>query len=181
MISPRVRYKRLPAYRGPKAPFRAAYTGDAGFDVYSTLDFSLLPGQRLTVGTGIAIALPEGVEAQVRPKSGLSSVRGITVLNSPGTIDPPYRGEVGVILQNTSQAVTTAVMDSLFDFLEGNAEISDLHNMFDRHVADTTQHFKAGDKLAQLVFAEFLTPEFEEVDELDDTVRGAAGYGSSGK
>jgi len=77
-----------------------AHEGDAGMDLYSNEDVTLLPGERALVGTGIRIALPNGFEAQVRPKSGLAAKHGITVLNTPGTIDAGYRGEVKVILIN---------------------------------------------------------------------------------
>ncbi|MFH1587296.1 MAG: dUTP diphosphatase [Candidatus Diapherotrites archaeon] len=79
-----------------------AHPGDAGMDLYSVEETELLPGERKLVGTGIKIALENGYEAQVRPKSGLAIKEGITVLNTPGTIDAGYRGEVKVILVNLS-------------------------------------------------------------------------------
>ena len=82
----------LPSYARP---------GDAGMDLKSAEDAVVEPGARLLVHTGLAMALPEGYEAQVRPRSGLALKHGITVLNTPGTIDDGYRGEVGVILFNT--------------------------------------------------------------------------------
>jgi len=83
----------LPAYMTPHA---------AGMDLYADIaaELRLTPGERALVGTGIAIALPEGYEAQVRPRSGLALKHGITMLNSPGTIDADYRGEIGVIVVN---------------------------------------------------------------------------------
>jgi len=80
-----------------------AHPGDAGMDLFSAEDLVLKPGERKVVSAGIKIAVPEGYEAQVRPKSGLTLNHGITVLNTPGTIDSGYRGEVGVILINHSQ------------------------------------------------------------------------------
>ena len=77
-----------------------AHEGDAGLDLYSTIDHLLLPGERILVPTGLKMAIPHGYEGQVRPKSGLALKHGITVLNTPGTVDAPYRGEVGVILIN---------------------------------------------------------------------------------
>ncbi len=77
-----------------------AHDGDAGLDLYSTIDHLLLPGERILVPTGLKMAIPHGYEGQVRPKSGLALKHGITVLNTPGTVDAPYRGEVGVILIN---------------------------------------------------------------------------------
>ena len=82
---------RLPEY---------AHPGDAGLDLFAAVSLSLNPGERKLVGTGISIELPPDTEAQVRPRSGLALKHGITVLNTPGTIDRGYRGEVGVILMN---------------------------------------------------------------------------------
>ena len=79
---------RVPAY---------AHQGDAGVDLYSVVDRVLQPGERALIPTGLKMAIPGGYEGQVRPKSGLALKHGITVLNTPGTVDAPYRGEVGVI------------------------------------------------------------------------------------
>jgi dUTP pyrophosphatase len=81
-----------------------AHEGDAGVDLYSCERYVIKPKERILVSTGIKIAVPMGYEAQVRPKSGLALKAGITVLNTPGTIDAPYRGEVGVILINLSDS-----------------------------------------------------------------------------
>ena len=81
-----------------------AHTGDAGLDLFASVAVSLEPGERKLVGTGISIELPPDTEAQVRPRSGLALKHGITVLNTPGTIDQGYRGEVGVILINHGSA-----------------------------------------------------------------------------
>ena len=97
--------------------------------------------------TGLSIALPAGYEAQVRPRSGLAVKHGITVLNSPGTIDADYRGEVKVILANLGEE----------DF------------MLDR-----------GDRIAQIVVAPVQQAKIAEVEELDDTIRGSGGFGSTG-
>lgn len=80
-----------------------AHDGDAGVDLYSTEDYVLKPGERVLVSTGIIIAVPQGYEAQIRPKSGLALNHGISVCNSPGTIDSGYRGEIGVIAINHSK------------------------------------------------------------------------------
>ncbi|KAF0124948.1 MAG: dut [Elusimicrobia bacterium] len=82
---------RIPAY---------AHEGDAGVDLYSAVDKVLQPGERALIPTGLKMAIPHGYEGQVRPKSGLALKHGLTVLNTPGTVDAPYRGEVGVILVN---------------------------------------------------------------------------------
>ena len=96
-MSVQLKVKRL----GPAATIPArARPGDAGLDLYSAVDLEIAPGETRLVGTGLAIELPPGTEAQVRPRSGLALTHSVTVLNSPGTIDEGYRGEVGVILIN---------------------------------------------------------------------------------
>lgn len=80
-----------------------AHPGDAGMDLFSAVDLVLRPGERALAPTGVALAIPEGYEGQVRPKSGLALKQGLTVLNTPGTVDAGYRGEVGVILVNLGQ------------------------------------------------------------------------------
>jgi dUTP pyrophosphatase len=121
----------------------------AGMDLRANLDevIILKPMQRAIVKTGLFIALPVGTEAQVRPRSGLAAKNGVTVLNSPGTIDADYRGEIGVILINLSLK---------------NFTIND------------------GERIAQLVIAKHERAEWREVTELDDTERGAGGFGSTG-
>ena len=93
----KVRVKRLsPDAKIPKA----AKAGDVAFDLYSIIDYELRPGERFAVPTGIALEIPPGYEGQVRPRSGLALKEGVTVLNTPGTIDSGYRGEVKTILMN---------------------------------------------------------------------------------
>jgi dUTP pyrophosphatase len=96
-----IQLQRLPHGEGLPAPSYAS-AGAAGLDVVAAEDLSLAPGQRHAVATGFAIAIPEGYEVQVRPRSGLALKHGITCLNTPGTIDHDYRGEVKVILANLS-------------------------------------------------------------------------------
>ncbi len=122
----------------------------AGMDLRANIDESitLKPLERTIVKTGLFIALPVGFEAQVRPRSGLAAKNGITVLNSPGTVDADYRGEIGVILVNLSNE----------DFV-----IND------------------GERIAQLVIAKHERANWEEVDTLSETKRGAGGFGSTGK
>ena len=121
----------------------------AGMDLRANIDESieLQPLQRVLVPTGLFMALPEGYEAQVRPRSGLAIKKGITVLNSPGTIDADYRGEVCVILVNLSSE----------PFI-----ITD------------------GERIAQMVIARHEQVEWSEVEVLDDTERGAGGFGHTG-
>ena len=92
-----VRVKKL----SPDAKIpQAAREGDAAYDLYSAVDYELRPGERYAVPTGIAIEVPDGYEGQVRPRSGLAAKEGVTVLNTPGTIDSGYRGEVKTIMIN---------------------------------------------------------------------------------
>ena len=124
-----------------------AHPGDAGMDVRSVEDVEIAPGARTLVHTGLVMLLPPGYEAQVRPRSGLALKHGVTVLNTPGTIDSGYRGEIGVILAN---------------------------------FGDKDFPVAKGDKVAQLVFAPVVQPEIEETDTIDETDRGAGGFGSTG-
>ena len=130
----------LPAY---------ATSQSAGMDLRANIDAPVVlqPMERRLIPTGLFIALPEGYEAQVRPRSGLALKRGITVLNSPGTIDADYRGEVGVLLINLSQEAVT---------------------------------IDAGERIAQMVIARHEQAEFLLVEALDETERGAGGYGHTG-
>ena len=100
---PVVRFRRLPSNPDLPLPTRATPHA-AGFDVRSAAPVELAPGQIALVPTGLVMELPEGIECQVRPRSGLALKHGITLTNSPGTIDPDYRGELGIILQNLGSA-----------------------------------------------------------------------------
>ena len=118
-------------------------------DLRANLDapVTLRPMERQLIPTGLHIALPAGYEAQVRPRSGLALKKGITVLNSPGTIDADYRGEIGVLLINLSQE----------DFVVND-----------------------GERIAQMVIARYEQGGFIAVNVLDETERGAGGYGHTG-
>ena len=135
--------------RGSQQLPASATPQSAGMDMRANIEdpITLRPLERRIVPTGLYIALPEGYEAQVRPRSGLALKHGITVLNSPGTIDSDYRGEIGVLLINLS---------------------------------DTPFVINAGERIAQMVVARHEQAELIEVEELDDTERGAGGYGHSG-
>ena len=141
-----IRVKRLPHGEGLALPAYATL-GAAGMDVVSAEELDLLPGQRHAVATGLAIAVPDGYEVQVRPRSGLALNHGITVPNTPGTIDSDYRGELKVILIN--------------------------------HGSDVFP-IRRGDRVAQLVVAPVQRANFIEVDDLDETMRGTGGFGSTG-
>lgn len=127
-------------------------TGAAGADLRANLPdrgtVEIQPGARALVPTGLRMAIPEGYEVQVRPRSGLALKQGVTVANAPGTIDSDYRGEVGVILINLGDE----------PFVVGH-----------------------GDRIAQMVVAPVVQAGFTVVDSLDDTARGAGGFGSTGQ
>lgn len=133
-------HQPLPAY---------ATSQSAGMDLRANIDESIVlhPMERRLVPTGLHIALSQGFEAQIRPRSGLALKHGITVLNTPGTIDADYRGELMVLLINFS---------------------------------DTDFVINDGERIAQMVVARHEQIEFQLVDELDDTERGAGGYGHTG-
>ena len=141
-----VRLKRLPHGEGLPLPAYAT-DGAAGMDVCAAEDVELPAGGRHAVATGFALAIPEGYEIQVRPRSGLAFKHGLSVPNAPGTIDSDYRGELKVLLINHG-----------------------------------TENFRIqrGDRVAQLVLAPVTRAAFTEVDDLDDTARGAGGFGSTG-
>jgi dUTP pyrophosphatase len=130
----------LPAY---------ATAHSAGMDLMAAIaaDLILAAGQSAIVPTGLAIALPEGFEAQVRPRSGLAAKNRVTVLNAPGTIDADYRGEIGVILINHGSEAFTVTR---------------------------------GMRIAQMVIARHAQARWHQVDTLDETARGAGGFGSTG-
>ena len=137
---------RLPHGDGLPLPAYAT-DGAAGMAVCAAEDVELAPGGRHAVATGFALAIPEGYEIQVRPRSGLAFKHGISVPNAPGTIDSDYRGELKVLLINHGQE---------------------------------TFSIARGDRVAQLVLAPVTRAAFTEVDDLDETVRGAGGFGSTG-
>lgn len=122
----------------------------AGMDLRADIEapVSLKPLERKLVPTGLYIELPEGFEAQIRPRSGLAYKHGISIVNAPGTIDADYRGEIGVLLVNLS--------DQVFEI-------------------------NTGDRIAQMVVARHERVEWQEVESLTETTRGAGGYGHTGK
>lgn len=126
-----------------------ATLSSAGMDLRANLSDPIVldPMQRLAVPTGLFIALPEGFEAQIRPRSGLALKYGITLMNTPGTIDADYRGEIKVIMANLSTEPFT---------------------------------IQPGERICQMVIARYSSAEFEVVDNLEDTERGAGGFGSTG-
>jgi dUTP pyrophosphatase len=129
----------IPAYQTKEA---------AGFDLHSIEDVIIKPGERKLIGTGLAFEIEFGYEVQIRPRSGLAYKHGITVLNTPGTIDSDYRGEIKVLLIN--------------------------------HGSEAFE-IKEGERIAQAVIAPVVQAEIVEVEELNETDRGAGGFGSTGK
>src|SRR5688500_1701875 len=127
-----------------------ATSGSAGMDIMADLKepVTMNPLERKLIPTGLFVQLPKGYEAEIRPRSGLAARHGITCLNSPGTIDADYRGEVKVILINLGEE----------DFT-----------------------IRRGDRIAQLVIAPVVQAAWREVEGLDETARGAGGFGSTGR
>jgi dUTP pyrophosphatase len=149
-MNPTVPIVRLPHAEGLPLPGYET-SGSAGMDLRAAVPedapMVLRPGARDMVPTGLAFALPHGFEAQVRPRSGLAAKAGVTCLNTPGTIDSDYRGEVKVILINLGAE----------DFV-----------------------IRRGDRIAQVVIAPVVQAVWAQVDSLDETARGAGGFGSTG-
>jgi dUTP pyrophosphatase len=144
-----VQINRLPGNEDVKLPVKMSELA-AGFDLHAAVQEPVVlnPGERKLIPTGFAIAMPAELEAQIRPRSGLAYKHGITCLNTPGTIDADYRGEVKVLLVNLGQEPFA---------IERN------------------------ERIAQMVFKTVPAVAFTEVDELSDTVRGAGGFGHTGK
>ncbi|MBL4849745.1 MAG: dUTP diphosphatase [Planctomycetes bacterium] len=149
MTPPPLRIRCLPHGEGLELP-RYQTPDAAGMDLRAALEesVSLAPGEHALIPTGLCLAIPSGYEGQVRPRSGLAARHGVTVLNSPGTIDADYRGEVKVILINHGQAPFVV---------------------------------ERGERVAQLVLAQVAQLGIEAVESLDDTERGAGGFGHTGR
>ena len=166
-----------PAFGDPEASSLAlapAHPGDAGVDLIACEPAVLAPGDRALVSAGIRIALPEGLEAQVRPRSGQALKRGLTIPNSPGTIDPGYRGPVKVILLNTASTLCEA---DLVDIPDGESVASRLAD----GIRSRTIRIERGERIAQLVFARFERPAIQVVESVSlETTRGEGGFGSTG-
>jgi dUTP pyrophosphatase len=127
-----------------------ATMGSSGMDIhaYLTAPISLQPLERILIPTGLFLEIPQGLEAQIRPRSGLAIKQGLTCLNTPGTIDADYRGEIKVILINLSNEIQT---------------------------------IQDGERIAQMVFQEVIQINWVTVDQLNNTDRGAGGFGHTGK
>lgn len=152
---------------------RYAHDGDAGMDIRASEDITLKPGETKAVGTNLKIAVPKGFMIDVRPRSGLSLNTPIRVANAPGTIDSGFRGEVKVILYNSS-----------FPFAIHNGEIKNLDDVYtldEKGNKHGTYQIKRGDRIAQLVFMKYEEPEIHVVDDIS-TINGdrGGGFGHSG-
>ncbi len=145
----------------------------AGFDFHSNEeDFMLMPGERRLVSTGIFIELPAGHEMQIRPRSGMAFKHGVTVLNTPGTIDADYRGEIKILLYNSNPAVI-----SLQEKESDEPALSQWNNADEGGMGPAT--IKKGDRIAQGVLAKHEVIAWEEITNLSETERGAGGFGST--
>jgi len=146
--APILQIKPLAHYHGLALP-EYQTTSAAGMDLLAAIDAdtTIAPGERLAIATGLTMAIPEGYEGQVRPRSGLARHHGITIANAPGTIDADYRGEVMVLLI---------------------------------HLGNEPVIIQRGMRIAQLVIAPVVQAVIELADTLDDTNRGAGGFGSTG-
>ena len=144
----KIAIKQLENAKGMSLP-RYVTKGAAAVDLEAAIDstITLKPSERVVIPTGIAFALPDGYEVQLRPRSGLAAKHGISIVNSPATIDSDYRGEIKVILINHGQE----------DFI-----------------------IERGMRIAQMVITEYTQADWDLVDELDETERGAGGLGSTG-
>ena len=144
----RVKVKKLPHFGDLPMPAKQS-PGSSGIDLCACVESSVVlsPGQSALVPTGISLGIPPGYEGQVRPRSGLALKKGITVLNTPGTVDSDYRGEVCVVLIN-----------------HGPQEV----------------RIRRGERIAQIVFCAVCDPVIEEVEDLEQTLRGPGGFGHTG-
>lgn len=173
---PTVRIQLLPEHPASATPaeadFQPARDGDAGIDLVACESIVLAPGQRAAVSAGIRIALPPGVEGQVRPRSGRALKEGLTVANAPGTIDPGYRGPVKVVLMNAAAALEPSD-------LEGPAD--DMAARLRDGLRRRSVHIARGERIAQLVFARFERPAIQITAHIEaGTTRGVGGFGSTG-
>lgn len=151
--------------------------GDAGADLIASEDVTIAPGETVLVKTGLKMEIPEGYEVQIRPRSGLSLNTPLRIANAPGTIDSGYRGEVCVIMQNTSERYYTdgaGMVKVMPDKPVNHYLVSDKGNRKGWY------DIKKGDRIAQMVVNRYETAEFSVVDHLSGSDRGEDGFGSTG-
>ena len=154
------------------------HIGDAGIDVRALEDYNINPGENVLVNTGIKVAIPQGYEIQVRPRSGLSLKTKMRIANTPGTIDSNYRGTIGIIIDNIEPPIKDITYEPVLNE-DGTIKKLDVTSIL--HGAPC--HIQKGDRIAQLVLTEVPTAHFYKVDNIGvfDSERGEDGFGSSGK
>lgn len=150
-----------------------AHVGDAGCDIYADFDYIINPGETKIIYTGLRVAIPEGYELQVRPRSGMSARTKMRIANAPGTIDAGYRGEIGIIVEN----IEPKFKDIDYSFNEdGSIKINSI-------VHGSAFHISSGERIAQLVLNEVPKAAFYQVENIDEyselTLRGMNGFGST--
>jgi dUTP pyrophosphatase len=192
----------LPHYAGPsrETPLVQAHPGDAGMDLYAAEDAVIPPGGRALIPTGLKFALPflpppsesetalqfateRGLQLEVRPKSGLALKLGLTLLNTPGTVDSGYRGEVAVIVYNSNPVANLSVFETLVSVLKNTTSVETLEQSIQKAHGDATLVIKRGQKIAQAVFTQYVVPKVEVLPEgvsVPESSRGAGGFGSTG-
>lgn len=181
-----LRVRFLDNYRGPEGVFAPAHETDAGIDLYAAEGFSIRAGETVLIPTGVAIALPKDCEAQVRPKSGLARDYKLTVLNTPGTVDEGYRGEIKVLLHNSATLDGAVISSAAFELnhYSGSGDSmpspTGVLTALSAALDTQTQYINAGQKIAQLVVHKLAKPDIVIVDSLDETARGSGGFGSTG-
>ena len=154
------------------------HIGDAGIDVRALEDYDILPGETKLIKTGIKVAIPQGYEIQVRPRSGLSLKTKMRVANTPGTIDSSYRGEIGIIVDNIDPPIKDITYEPV---LNEDRTVKKLNITSVLYGAPC--HIQKGDRIAQLVLSEVPLAHFYQVENIGvfDSERGEDGFGSSGK
>lgn len=154
------------------------HVGDAGIDIRASKDYDILPGKTELIKTGIKMAIPQGYEIQVRPRSGLSLKTKMRVANAPGTIDSNYRGEIGIIIDNIEPPIKDITYEHI---LNEDETIKELKITSILHGAPC--HIQKGDRIAQLVLSEVPLAHFYKVENIGifNSERGEDGFGSSGK
>lgn len=177
---PIVQAKRLKD--GAVIPFYAT-PGSAGCDLVAAQTVVIAPGEKVIVPTGLAFEIPEGIEMQIRPRSGISIKTDLHIFNSPGTIDSDYRGEIGVIIKNTANPEYRVIEEELVRVL--TSWIKDIGGQ-EKFIAGSdfpvgTYIIEKGERIAQAVFAPYIQVQFVEVDELSETQRGTGGFGHTGR
>lgn len=165
----------------PETRLTRGSDGAAGLDLAAAASTILRPGERVMMPTGIKLEIPKGVEAQVRPRSGLAIKKGLTVINTPGTIDSDFRGEIMVLLHNTNPVIKAEHWWEMLAAVHNQTKDEDIALRFMNWIEQNTIQIARGDRVAQLVFATYEVPELDFTNQLTETARGEGGFGSSGQ